>query len=75
MRGTQPRGGALRRLTALEAAMQPGGKQPPAVVIVRVQPGLIEALTAPEDGAAAALLPGAIPVVRVVLPDNGRGDA
>ena len=47
MRGTQPRGGALRRLAALEAAIQPGGEQRPAVMIVRVQPGLIEELTGP----------------------------
>lgn len=45
-----------------------GGEQRPEVVIVRVQPGLIEALT---DGEIARAYPG----VRIVLPDNGRGDA
>lgn len=66
---TQARGGAQRRLAALEAAIQPGGEQRPEVVIVRVQPGLIEALT----GEEVPKVP--FPVVRVVLPDSGRGDA
>lgn len=67
---TQARGGAQRRLAALEAAIQPGGEQESEpVVIVKVQPGLIEALT----GEEVPKVP--FSVVRVVLPDSGRGDA